>query len=429
MRADYFERFAPELTGGLKKLAADSEFYTQARIGHVPTDTSPGHASIATGQPPSIHGVVGNEWLDQNTGLVAYSAADPINGIGPTNLMTATLGDRLKDFDPASRVISISYKDRAAAMMGGRKADTVVWYNKKRRRFGSSGAYKSDQKWLNGFNNAHQTEGLKKISTAIDPTTSALAKAAIDRYELGQDDHCDLLMLSFSATDLIGHVHGPDSEEMRAQLLVLDNTLNDLLSYLEQKTGGDFVLALSADHGVTSIPERVKDGKPVGIRLMDRDLQAQLESACHLVAPAPPGKWVLWVGTTDATLNRSLAEQKNLDWKEFLSDVTSVWKNQADIAQVYATRPAVAPLDDYSAVYQRSYFPGRSGDLFLRANPGVIVIDKEDGTTHGTAYDDDARVPLLFYSRSIPARRVDERVFNDILAGRIAREIGLSFPE
>lgn len=432
MRSDYMTRFGKEFKGGFARLARDGAVYTQARHGHVPTETAPGHAALITGCFPSQHGIVGNEWWDKKEGRAIYAVEDPERWRGPVNLECPTLGDALKAASPASRVVSVSGKDRAAILMGGHKADLALWYDKGAGQFVTSGVYGRMPDWVWSWGDSLRIpvdERSKLYSTTrIDDLTLALASKAIDEERLGTRGVPDLLAISLSATDIIGHAVGPDSPRMSEHLLALDGSLGAFLDGLDRRFGrGGFTLALSADHGITPLPEASRD--PGALRLIQHDLLRDLEAALRVKLGAPPkpgAGWVLDLHSPYVYLDLEAADAAKVGAARLTAEAVDWLSRHASVAHVYSaaelTGDAGGPFVDE---FRRSHRPGRSGDLMVLFKRGVTVADGADGTVHGLPSDDDARVPLIFLGGGIEPGRRDERALATDLAPTLARLMGI----
>jgi len=385
MRADYLDRYAGDFRGGFKTLREEGAVLT-ARHAHVPTETGPGHAVILTGQFPARHGIVGNEWWDRQSGKRVYVVSDSVHGLGPENLLSYTLGDALKAKDPQARVVSLSLKDRSAILMGGKKADAVLWYDRKTGDFTTSSYYRRPV-WLDRFNQRQKAKGLLAGTTdyaeliytlKADRLLLELGLQALKEHGLGRDEHPDILALGFSGTDYIGHRHGPDSPEVREQFLSLDAVLARLLERLRASLGRDFDLVLASDHGVAPRPED-PGGRSLGAkRFAWEDFGHALEMALEWKIPAG-GRWILGYGYPNLYLNRALAQKPGMDWSQFLRKAAKALKSAPGVAGVYIPEE-IDPADPYADVYRRSIFPGRSGDLIVRVSTGVIVTDSRSRT-------------------------------------------------
>ena len=323
MRADYLERFRPWFgRDGFNRFLEHGAVFTQARHRHAATFTGPGHASIGTGLDPRHHGIVGNLWFDVGQNREIYCVEDrqtewvgapgdrkpiPIAPASPVFLDGPSLGDRLKERFPGSRVAGIALKDRAAVLMAGRKADAVLWFEERFQRFVTSTYYPPapallsfnervpaflassehriwtlsgripeadlqrvtfDPPALYGAKNPPEGCGatfphalLSARSIVASPWGDVLvldlARFVIERMKLGTAaNRPDLLFVGMSSTDYYGHAFGPDSKEMADGIVRLDATLESFFHWLDGKVGKDRVLIfLTADHGVQPLPE------------------------------------------------------------------------------------------------------------------------------------------------------------------------------
>lgn len=426
MRADYLDGAATKYKKGLKRLAENSLFYTQANLELVPTETAPGHATVMTGKPPGETGIIGNTWWDRETGKTIDSLDDENFQVGPGHLKKKTLGDWMVEKDSHTQVVALSFKDRSAIFMGGKKPTAVVWFDNKTKKMTSSRAYGAEPSWLEKFNNRFHLNAPTPTSLATDILTFELVKTALEECHLGEDEHCDLLAVSFSGTGFLGQTFGPDSKQIKDQLNSLDTILGNLLDLLEKKTNGNFILALTSDHGVLPIPESVS-GKRMGAkRVFKKTLEKQLEEACQRLYPEPKSKWVQKFLNPDVYLNKDLIKKRKLNWGRFLIQVQGEWKKIPNVAMIYFNNPLI-DQDKYSQIFQRSFFPGRSGDLFLRMKPGILVTDQTMGTSTGSPYGYDTHIPLLFYGKGFPTERNETPVSNEILAPTLAHSMGVYF--
>lgn len=432
MRADYMTRFAKEFTGGFARLARDGAVFTQARHGHVPTETAPGHAALITGCFPSQHGVVGNEWWDKKTSRAIYAVEDPERWRGPVNLECPTLGDALKASSPASRVVSVSGKDRAAILMGGHKADLALWYDKGAGQFVTSGVYGRMPDWVWAWGDSLRipvAERSKLYSTTrIDDLTLTLASTAIDEERLGTRGVSDLLAISLSATDIIGHAVGPDAPEMREHLLALDRSLGALLDGLDRRFGRDgYALALSSDHGVAPFPETT--AQPGALRLSRHGLQRDLEAALRakVGAPTKPGAdWVLDVHSPYVYLDLAAADAAKIGAPRLIAAAVDWTSRHPAVAHVYSAADLAGEAGGpFADEFRRSYHPRRSGDLMILFKRGVIPTDSPTGAVHGLPYDDDAHIPLIFLGAGIKAGKRGERALATDLAPTLAHLLGI----
>lgn len=437
MLAGYLDR--PGYSAGLKRLAKEGAVFTDAHHAHIPTETAPGHAVILTGRHPGETGIVANDWWDRRAGRLVYNVDDPVYGTGPSLLEAYTVGDALKAASPSSRVVAVSVKDRGAVLMGGQRPDAVIWYDKKKGAFVSSRYYGAEPDWLQGFNAALRapgaplaegtTEAFRRVieDPAGDEMVLRLALEVLERYDLGADDAPDVLAVSFSATDYIGHRWGTDGPEMRAQLESLDLILGRLLEAVERRAGKERVLvALTADHAAMPTPEG-REGRRLGARRLGWvELGARMEQTLQALHAAPGRKWVLSHDPPNVYLDRALAEERGLEWRAYLREAARALSSVDGLAAVHVADevPAGAP---YAAEWRRSYYPGRSGDLYALQERGVVFLGGGTGTTHGSPYEYDTHVPLVLMGEGVKRGRYREKAWVADLAPTLGRALGLDF--
>ena len=320
LRGDLPGRFADRLgDGGFRYLMEKGTWYMDAHYQHANTETAVGHATLATGADPSRHGVVANDWIDQDTGAFVYNTEDDRHriigkeakaheGVSPRNLMASTISDEMVVHNGGrSRAFSVSVKDRGAILPGGH-VGKAFWFSKSSGEFVTSTYYYDDYPtWVKQWNAAkpadvykekswellhdratyvhgkmddrHYEADLKPLGRTFphslggdtkyfylfltltpvgDALTLDFAKALIENEKLGRNPSGapDYLQISFSSTDYIGHLFGPSSLETEDNILRLDRTLADLFQFVDQNVGLDQTLiVLSGDHGAPEAPE------------------------------------------------------------------------------------------------------------------------------------------------------------------------------
>lgn len=475
-RQDYLERYASLYEAGLARLLREGAVFTQAHHEHAGTTTAPGHATIATGTIPARSGIIANEWYDIERGRAIYSAGygDP----SPDNLLTSTIGDWMKQADPASRVFSASIKDRSAVMMGGHRADGVYWYADWTPDWETSSAYPPLPEWLREFNDRRLVDrffgvaweplegapapgdlGIESVDTgaydfryphaigdwSLSPTEGfyndiqdtpfadwylgELGKQIVIEEGLGLDGSVDLLALSFSTLDYVGHDFGPDSPEVVDTLRRLDRVLGELFEFLDQRLGRDgWVVTLSADHGVVALPE-IQRTRGVDVRRLGaEDAVCVQRAGLELVARHGEGPWFEYDfyivpetlqrhGVTREQIQREAAELL-----ERCDAIEKVWT-----ADELAAEP-VGPVGEVERRFRASYYPGRSPDLLVQLREGDL-LQSGLGTTHGTVYDYDSHVPMIFAGPGVAAAIHRERVATIDLAPTLAALLGVPVPE
>jgi len=330
MRYDYLERFKDQFSeSGFNLLVKKGAVFTNCNFEHYCTLTAPGHAALGTGCYAGKSGITGNSWYDIQNNHSGYCvddknytglAGEKAGAKSAEQLIISTLGDELKIKNPQSKVFGISSKDRAAILMTGKKADAAFWFNKENGEYISSTYYLNIMpEWVTKYNqwgfsdfyfdrqwnkllaeNAYQncTEddfpyedepggmgrtfphplnaGMDKpgeiyysnllYSPFGDELTIKFCKTLIENEDLGDDSNTDLLCISLSCTDYIGHAWGPDSHEMLDMQVRLDRMLQQFFQYLDKEIGmRHMVIVLTADHGVAPIPEvSLKNGIEAG---------------------------------------------------------------------------------------------------------------------------------------------------------------------
>src|ERR1700733_4372273 len=332
-RGDYLERYRDQFgDSGFRLLLDHGAFFTDCNYDYANTSTAPGHASLFTGTYSSGHGIVANEWWDTQkkkivtsvedaaTQLVGLNGSPP--GASPHNLMADTLGDELKlATQGKSRVFSLALKDRAAILPGGFAADAAYWIEPKNGAWVTSTYYRGDlPKWAQDFNSANRaakywdrdwknTNGDVLRSTAhrkgkdgsdagfyevVGSTPFAneyeleFARELVVYENLGAGQATDLLSISLSPNDILGHQVGPDSPEMAAMALALDRDLADFFTFLGHQLGlANVWIALSADHGISALPDAAKKLRIPAANLDVGKLEAQINT--QLTAKFSPG--------------------------------------------------------------------------------------------------------------------------------------------
>jgi predicted AlkP superfamily pyrophosphatase or phosphodiesterase len=432
MRADYLLRFSTAGAGGFSRLRREGASFTRARHAHVPTETAVGHAALATGCFPSRHGIVANEWWDRSLGRKVLAAAGDDGSPGPQRLLCPTLGEALKAASPESRVFSLSGKGRAAVLMGGRRPDLDLWYDPSEGRFLNGGYYPKPPAWAARFNEeialAPDRKDELRFTPRFDSLALALARRAVSEEGLGKGPAADLLWLSLTGTDLIGHRWGPDSPEMRVQLVNLDREIGSFLDFLDARFGrGGVLVALAGDHGVSPLPES-EAGKRIGGRRVswtgfERDLEKGLRERLGEPKDARD-RWVLAFCFPHLYLNFEMGRGNGIAPEALRVEARKVLAGNPEVAHAFSPAelrgPSQAPFAD---AFRRSLHP-RSGDLLVLFKEGVILTDDPHGTDHASPYDDDSLVPLVLSGPGIRPGEHSGEVLAADLAPTLARLLG-----
>ncbi|MGI4730307.1 MAG: alkaline phosphatase family protein [Janthinobacterium lividum] len=452
--ADLFAEHRNHYTGGLARLLTGAVFPSGYQS-HAATETCPGHSTILTGMRPEHTGIVANTWVDQSApraDKLVYCAEDESAPgsdhehytVSDRHLKVPTLGEMMKAANPASRVVSVAGKDRAAVMMGGHKVDELWWWDGHAfvtyagratpavvtRANAATGALLAAPQAplpLPGFCRASdltvavaghdygqgrfaRTGGDTKAfraSPAADASVFALAAGLIQAQGLGKDAAPDLVAIGASATDYVGHTYGNQGTEMCIQVAQLDQAIGQFMDELDAE-GLDYQVVLTADHGAHDFTERQRErAMPMETRL-SADLRAKaigkaIAAEQHLTGPVLlSAEEDVFVDTAlpPATRARVLAEARRR-YSESPQIAAAFTR-----AEVAATPSPSGPPETWTLLQRAraSFDPQRSGDLVIltaaRVNP---ISDPAGGyiETHGSPWDYDRRVPILFWRRGM----------------------------
>lgn len=453
--------------GGFRKLTDQGRNFKNAHYNFFPTYTAAGHSSISTGATPSVNGIVGNEWFDRLKGKVVYCTTDTntktigatsVSGkMSPYALLSTTLGDELRlSTNFQAKNIAIALKDRAAILSAGHNATGVYWFDEFSGNFVSSSYYCQQlPSWLNSFNDqkladkylserwetalpltAYQTtstadnvpfEGkFKGEELPIFPhnipelrknynyglirnvpnglkLTFDLAKAAINGENLGKGNVPDLLTVSLSSTDYIGHQYGPRSIEVADTYVKLDREIAGFIDFLDTKIGkNNYVIVLTADHGAADNPDFLNSQKLPG-GFMDGGLIDSLNNYILKKYRISP---VMAFSNLQFYFDKKMIKYAQLSYEKIISDAKDYLEEIPYVSFVYSKDEILnGSSQDGSLLFLKNgYYPKRCGDLTLVLNPGYLETSSpRTGTTHGTVYNYDTRVPLLWYGGSIQA--------------------------
>jgi hypothetical protein len=469
-RYDYMTRFDASYQDGLRKLHDSGAFFTDAHEAHFPTVTAVGHGAFMTGSIPAIDGIVGNEWFDRESGKMVTSVSDDATkllggsggaGSSPRRLISSTLGDEIKATGAAdSTVIGISLKDRAAILPSGHAANAAYWFEHESGQFVSSTYYMQElPAWVQAFNKSNAAgkyasakwmPGGEAASAAAFRTLppvlgkpyyeamiatpygnemlEAFAEEAIKEERLGRHSGTDVLTVSFSSNDLLGHQVGPDAPEVRDMCIQTDRVLGKLLRAVEAEAGaGNFVVVFSSDHGVAPKPEELtKRGIPAG-RFSRDQVNQTIEGA--LSEKYGQGKWILGSAELAPYLDHDLLSQKHAVLAEAQETAAEAVRKLPYIFRVYTSvqlEHENLAGDPIGTLIQRGYYRGRAADLFIIQKPYWLA--SKEGTSHGTPFSYDTHVPMILLGRGIRPGRYDENVRTADIAPTLAALLGVNTP-
>lgn len=471
-RYDYLTRFRSEYTAGFNRLLTEGADFTNAFLEHYPTVTAVGHSTMMTGATPSVSGIVGNDWYERSLGKSVTSVDDPdtqlVGGTGvgssPHRLLVDTVGDELKSAsrapagsDQAPKVFGLSLKDRAAVLPAGHMANAAFWLDTTAGNFVTSTYYRKDlPAWVTEFNARKMPDSYAgKPWTYLDPSSGAghqlpplgqalygavygspfgnelleaFAEAALQGEKLGQRGVTDILTVSFSSNDAVGHSYGPDSPEVRDIAVRTDRVIGQLLAKVDALVGLDHaIVVLTADHGVAPLPELQQARHLPGGRYNGEDLFTPIEAA--LTAKYGAGKWIVATAGTSPYLNDTLIAEKKLDPIEVRKVAAAAAATAPRVARVYTRDQILAgqiPNDRIGQRIIRGEHLTRSGDIEVILDPYWMRAGR--GTTHGTPYSYDAHIPLVFMGPGIRAGHYDGNVALNDLAPTLATLLAVETP-
>jgi hypothetical protein len=472
MRPDYFDRWGGQLTGGLARLSRRGAFFTNAFQDHAITETAPGHSVTMAGRFPRSTGIVRNAAGVEDPQAPLLTSRDP--GASPFRFRGSVLIDWLRIKDPRSRALSISRKDRGAILPLGRAKQNVFWYATSNGQFTTSRYYADTlPEWIRRVNARRvpqrlageawtlllpareyaEADSVPQESGGRDftfphvlPTDTARAAGAfpgtpmmdqltldaalegLQALDLGRGPQPDILAISLSATDYVGHRFGPDSREQHDNILRLDRALGAFIDSLYKlRDSSTIVFALTADHGVTSFPElvaqRAHRASPPRYDVAKPyvELQATLgRSGVDTSAVEFDGALVL--------VDREAFARAHVDPEPVLTRFADVLRRQPGIARVDRVRD-LARRDTVNDAVSRRWLHMLPPDL-----PIELVVTPMQGAypvgasiaEHGTPYDNDAHVPVIFYGPGIRPGRYSEQALVADAAPTLARLLGVT---
>ena len=489
MRYDYLNKYKSKFSkNGFNRLIKNGYNLKNNHFNYVPTVTGPGHASISTGSTPKDHGIAGNNWFDKSSNKYVYCTTDleyeNLGGnaysakMSPMNLMIPTFGDVNKFKNINSKTISIALKDRGSILMGGRKADAAYWFfGKDKGEWVSSNYYMKElPKWVTKFNNSdyvssymgcwntiydidtyHESRAdendfekffkgdssvsfpynLKKLMYLNDgydmlkespfgnSLTTDFALEAMINEDLGKDEYTDVLTISYSSTDYIGHNFGVDSKETQDAYLRLDLEIERLLYFLDNYVGkNEYTLFLTADHGASKIPAYLNSlGNEIAMNIEESDFDEAMENL--LYDNYGSKNLISKIVNNQIYLNDGLIKSLGIDLDEVAITLISFLNSLNYIDGVYTSKEIIEGnfLDGYELLIQNGYHIQRSGDLIFKFKPNVFKYGKR-GTSHGSGYHYDTHVPLIFYGKKIKKGESSKRTKITDIAPTIAKIMG-----
>ena len=482
---DLFNEYRQHYVAGMKRMTEGAVF-PRGYQSHAATETCPGHSTILTGSRPARTGIIANTWFDLNTARAdkaVYCAEDESQPetsseayvASALHLKVPTMGGRMKVANPATRVVSVAGKDRAAIMMGGPTADQLWWWGGKNYvtlkgrpenplvtqvNGGVAKLLNEDRPGMElpaecasrdfavdigagksvGTGRFARKAGDSKAfraSPEIDAATLVLAAALIENMGLGKQAQTDIISIGLSANDYIGHTYGTEGAEMCIQQYSLDRELGAFFDRLD-KDGIDYEVMLTADHGGHDLPERHRENAMPMEQRTDPALDPKALNATVAAKTGLSGTLLYGDGPAgDMYLAKTLSPAQR---KKVTDALMAIWKAHPQIqtvltsAEIAATPSPSGPPESWSLIQEAraSYYPGRSGDFLVMLKPRVTPIaDPTKGyvATHGSPWDLDRRVPILFWRKGIASFEQPLGVETADILPTLAATIGLAVPK
>lgn len=491
MRWDYLYRYQKRYTDdGFKRLLNEGFSCENTVIPYVPSVTAIGHTCIYTGSVPSIHGIAGNNFV-KNGEKVYCTDDDTVKPVGsnseaglmsPRNLWVTTIGDEMKiASNGRAKVVGVALKDRASILPAGHNPDGAFWFDDKSGNFITSTYYMNQlPKWVEAFNSKKLPEhylsekwntlypkdtytestsdeneyenGIKKGVKATLPLnlpvlykkygyniirntpfgnslTFDMAKAAIDGEQLGADDETDLLAVSCSSTDYIGHQVGTHAVETEDTYLRLDKEIADFLSYLDAKVGkGNYLVFLSADHGAMNNVRFLQDRRiPAG----NWDDGVAAKKLNEVIAKEFPntGDLVKTVMNYQVFFNREVIKNQHLDFAKIKQTVVDFLKEDSCVLYACDMEKTMTESIPEEVKYRivNGYNRERSGDVQIVLKPNFYTHGMK-GTDHGAWNLYDTHIPLVFMGWGIKHGATTKRTFMTDIAPTIGALIHVQAP-
>jgi len=473
----YFDRYAPN--GGFKRLLNKGFSCENTFIPNTPTVTACGHAGVFTGTVPAIHGITGNDWWDYDLNKFVYCTEDEnerttgstttLGQMSPRNLLVTTIGDELRlatNFN--SKVIGVAIKDRGAILPAGHSGNGAYWYDNKTGNWITSSFYAKElPKWVNDINakklvdkyyaqdwnslypietykqslpytkgfphalkqNIEKNYGIIPATPYGNTFTFEMAMAAVNGENLGADSVTDMLTVSLSSPDYIGHAYGPNSAEAEDGFLRLDKDLGDFLDFLDSKTGrGEYLVFLTADHGVANMPAFLQSHKIPSGNFDNETVAEEMNTALKVKTKVTD--LVVGILNYQVYLNRTAIKKAGLN-----KDSVNQWVIDYLLLQLGINR--AFPLDALNSTtlnqtqkeaMANGYYPKRSGDIQIVFQPQWIGDFLKGGTTHGVWNPYDSHIPLLWYGWMVKAGATNREVYMTDIASTLAALLHIQMP-
>lgn len=467
MRYDFLENLSNRYTeNGFNRLINEGYNCKSNFFNYVPTVTGPGHSSVSTGSTPMTHGIVGNNWFDRKKNKSVYCTDDSdYDNIGgddytgnksPNNLLVETFADINKLNNPKAKTISVGIKDRGSILMGGKNADAAYWYyGKEKAQWITSTYYMQNlPTWVENFNQEdnlekylndwvplndistydnyeidnnnfeklfkgkdnsafpYDTKSLMKHNDCFDmiketpygnEMTTDFAIEAIINEELGKRGETDVLTISYSSTDYVGHSFGVASVETQDTYIRLDREIEKLLTFLDNELGeNQYTLFLTGDHGVLEIPAFLTSNGVNAMAISENDMKKEVVKQLQSVFNLKIEDIIDDIDNNQIYLSDNEIKNLGLNKNNVIDELIKILESFDFISNAYSAEYIMNSknLEGYEKLIQNGFHKERSGDIALILKPNVIFYDGK-GTTHGSGYNYDTHVPLIFFGSGV----------------------------
>ncbi|QXP77827.1 MULTISPECIES: alkaline phosphatase PafA [Winogradskyella] len=478
--------------GGFNRMISEGFNCKNNHFNYVPTYTGPGHTSVYTGTTPKIHGIIANNWYDKEAKEMVYCAGDDnVTSVGtedaagkmsPHRMQTTTFGDENRLFTQMKgKTIGISLKDRGAILPAGHTANAAYWFHGKDEGAWITSSFYMNElpQWVKDFNKSKSAKSyLKEWNTLYDISTytesgsdentfeggfkgkdkatfpydlkklskdnrgfdilkatpygnsltTDFAIAAIKGENLGEDLVTDVLAVSYSATDYVGHNFGVNSKEVEDTYLRLDKDLERLFNYLDANVGkGEYTVFLTADHGAVDVPAYLESVKVPAGYVDNKDRKARFN--VFLNATYGTESIVENISNNQIFLDRAKVKELGLKLSDVQDAIAMEQLSYPNISKVYtATTMSTTSFPvGVEELIENGFNQKRSGDVILVNDISFISYGKT-GSTHGSSSNYDTHVPLLFFGKGIKHGETFNKTIIPDIAPTMSALLGISFP-
>ena len=478
--------------GGFKRMMSEGFNCKNNHFNYIPTYTGPGHASVHTGTTPKYHGVISNYWYDKVLKSSVYCAGDDnVEPVGTTNkagkmsphrMQTTTFADENRLFSQMKgKTIGVSLKDRGAILPAGHTANAAYWFHGKDEGVWISSTFYMNTlpKWVTDFNTSNRAasyfkewntlydmstytesgsdentfeRGFKGKDKAIFPydlaalekdnsgfdilketpygnsLTTDFAIAAIQGEDLGKDEFTDILALSYSSTDYVGHNFGVNSKEIEDTYIRLDKDLERLFNYLDSQVGkGQYTVFLTADHGAVNVPAYLSSVNIPAGYVSNSSRKEKFQA--FLKATYGTTEILEDISNNQIFLDRTKIKELGLDLSTVQQAIVNEQITYDNVAKAYSatTMTTTNFTEGIESLLQNGFNQKRSGDVIV-VNDVAFISYSRTGSTHGSGLNYDTHVPLLFFGKGIKHGSTYQKTIIPDIAPTISALLGISFP-